>query len=525
MGTKMVKKVRYLQDWGDLDWEKLDNGWTRFRMRIYPSPNERQSAEQRLDLFEKRVKASQRSASRLGFPAPKMEVIGREVVSDGTSIYEAIDVGYDVLLDTNVGPWELCAILHHGVVEDEFNSNIIEAMPGWIESLPEWYRFSPALCDHCKVNRRRDTTAVCYNTETDEYVQVGSSCVAEYLQGSGTRLRKLMVFFRKVVDVVREDSLYTKPNVRVLEGVDTLRYLQYVTSSVREKGYSGHTASDAYSRLTSDKRDADYNANIGDEGLQRARRFKPTDLDRTFALQALGWAANLKPEEDREHNLRAIANSPFIHFNGKEKSALQTAVQLILSYSDHLSGMAKESALKTSSHFMQRNEVFGEVKIRGRKQRSNRPAIPVEVVSSEFIGWSRYKANTKRQKIQMRTLDGNDNLLVWCTDAEIARRHGMEEGNQLWLSGKVKSNSIDDGICQTVVYYCSKLREYTEIDASATTQVTAVSRNARNGNGRRPPRTGPPTTFGGGFEGYKADLQRAMDNAEWNERGEILEID
>jgi len=57
---------------------------------------------------------------------------------------------------------------------------------------------TPGYCDHCGYNRRRKTTYVVLNEETGKQVQVGSSCLKDFLGWSGS-----VVFFTE--DEIREE--------------------------------------------------------------------------------------------------------------------------------------------------------------------------------------------------------------------------------------------------------------------------------------------------------------------------------
>ena len=62
---------------------------------------------------------------------------------------------------------------------DEKGKNLIKTISSDVE-VPSLY-YTRCECDHCKVNRYRKYTVLLKNIETGEYVQVGKSCVRDYL--------------------------------------------------------------------------------------------------------------------------------------------------------------------------------------------------------------------------------------------------------------------------------------------------------------------------------------------------------
>lgn len=58
------------------------------------------------------------------------------------------------------------------------DENLIISMSS--EQIPEKYRSCPPDCDHCKVKRNRLNTYLVQNIETDEIIQVGSSCLSDF---------------------------------------------------------------------------------------------------------------------------------------------------------------------------------------------------------------------------------------------------------------------------------------------------------------------------------------------------------
>ncbi len=87
--------------------------------------------------------------------------------------FKDIDINLDIL--TPIKGYQFLASVEHSP-----NGNIlISRMPG-IE-IPKKYRISADHCDHCGIARYRKTTYIVYNEKSKKYVQVGSTCIKDYL--------------------------------------------------------------------------------------------------------------------------------------------------------------------------------------------------------------------------------------------------------------------------------------------------------------------------------------------------------
>lgn len=76
-----------------------------------------------------------------------------------------------------VNGYELVAVL-----DMHSEGNVIRRVNTEIE-LPERFRNSPNVCEHCNSTRNRDQLFVVYNSETGEFKQVGRNCLALYTNG------------------------------------------------------------------------------------------------------------------------------------------------------------------------------------------------------------------------------------------------------------------------------------------------------------------------------------------------------
>ena len=94
---------------------------------------------------------------------------------DRTEYYKFVLV--DVEGTAKIDRWECIAVL-----EVHESGNIIRRINTEIE-IPERFKTSENICEHCNSNRRRNNLYVIHNIETDEWKQVGGDCLKLYTGG------------------------------------------------------------------------------------------------------------------------------------------------------------------------------------------------------------------------------------------------------------------------------------------------------------------------------------------------------
>ena len=131
-----------------------------------------------------RVAELNKRARRLGVPEVVMlegaafvkevrvEVGGGRFKKVKRTYYAVSIVGNDVV----ESGWKFLATLHH---EGE-GETLVCTVPG--ETVPVAYRWSNSACDHCMVNRRRNSTYIIVSEKDGTIRQVGRSCLGDFLE-------------------------------------------------------------------------------------------------------------------------------------------------------------------------------------------------------------------------------------------------------------------------------------------------------------------------------------------------------
>jgi len=93
-----------------------------------------------------------------------------------------------------VGPYEFLAKIEHTQ-----GGNIVDIIPG--RTVDRRFRTTKSSCEHCRTDRQRNETFVLRNTETGEEVQVGRTCLKDFLgYCDPSQVAQRFAFFKAIRD-------------------------------------------------------------------------------------------------------------------------------------------------------------------------------------------------------------------------------------------------------------------------------------------------------------------------------------
>lgn len=163
--------------------------------------------------FEERIKKFQRKFNKYGegtITYTKSEPYLREFKDTTGKEHKVKAIHVNVEGHYQVSGYEFIASLEY---KEELRKNLVKKAPNTAD-IPEMY-LTRTYCDHCKVDRFRKYTVLLKNTETNEYVQVGKSCVKDYL---GCDVNSFTAYFscwdsleEYLESLERSDSYHFKP--------------------------------------------------------------------------------------------------------------------------------------------------------------------------------------------------------------------------------------------------------------------------------------------------------------------------
>jgi hypothetical protein len=381
-----------------------------------------------LTAFEATIARLARKAKRLGVPAPTYRVVGesteearlhvideRESRFIGTETVIVHDVIVDVATVAVPGNWRFVARLE----TVKGNSNIIFAAPG--ESVPSEFRASGCKCDHCGVSRYRKDTFVVANA--DRYMQVGSTCLTDFLDGHDTRgVANLFAFLGDIYTVLdnwREDECGGWQGGSA--AFDLRKLVSESIMATRKFGWL--SKSRAYE-------------NGGTPTADRVRYAKKGELapDEEALAQAdevIGYFASLHlTDEDEQlaHNAHAIACAGYVSDRG---FGLACALPICHRIALKKAAWEAEKALARAN-----SQHVGEV---GKRQEFTATVKRV-VVSSGYYG------------INVMTImeDDKGNVLV-------GKDLGAKEGERITFTATIKEHSEFNGVKQTKLLRATKV--------------------------------------------------------------------
>lgn len=130
-----------------------------------------------------------------------------------------------------INGWEFVATIEH-----LDKGNIIRCINSELENkIPERYQNAPAECEHCHRIRSRKDTYLVYNTEKDEWKQVGKTCLQEYTGGLDAEVcAQIASFFAICEEGYEDDFEYGWGSGKY---IDAITFKKYAYPFVKERGY------------------------------------------------------------------------------------------------------------------------------------------------------------------------------------------------------------------------------------------------------------------------------------------------
>lgn len=385
----------------------------------------------RLESFEKLFKALSRKAVKLGLPAPSFVVTGeraeeatiyeinedREPVKVGTEMVMVNDIEITGLEPVKLDGWNFVARLETVRGKD----NLVYAVPG-IEA-PARFSTSGCVCEHCNVNRQRNNTYVVQHSDSGEFKQVGSTCLADFLGGNSPEaLAALFAFYG---EIVHDLTMLRDSEAAGWEGGNAaydLRGVLALSIAVQDAhGWLGRGK--AYQQGGTATADRVKLAKYGEYELN-AEHYSKAD-------EAIAYFANLPVTEDEQsltRNARVLANAGYC-----SAKSHGLACALWVCYS-----VAKDKAAREARRAVQR-ENSKHVFTVGQR---------VKNIEATILSVFHYDTDFGRQTKTILE-DRNGNVLV-------AKDLGFDFGN-VRFTATVKEHTVYDGINQTSLLRATKI--------------------------------------------------------------------
>lgn len=278
--------------------------------------------------FEAQIaKLSKRSEKLIGQPI-KPFVFGYDFKDIGGASIKV----FQVMLTAEtpkVDGWTFVARIDHS----QEVGNLIRAVPNTGVTIPETYRTAKPHCDHCKVLRYRRDTFVLHNDQTDEFKQVGTTCLTDFFGHDPYKIAKLAELLGYAAETARGSGEYDEDGRDF--GLTDRRYLDVETVlahaalAVRQYGWTSAKAARENYDLTATRERVFDSLNRIRKGY-RTEFDVPSDEDKALATAALEWAQGFCDNDnlnDYMHNVCVVARSQMI-----EARAVGIAASIIPTY-------------------------------------------------------------------------------------------------------------------------------------------------------------------------------------------------
>lgn len=338
--------------------------------------------------------------------------------------------------NAKINGWVFAATLEHTDA-----GNIVRSVKDVGVEIPQRYYTCSPECEHCKSARHRKNTYIVYNSETEEFKQVGSSCLCDFTGGYDAELAA--AYIALFDELIKGETPYPGSDRTVwmnLEDVlvyalDYVKNFGYVSSAADEERDGASTKSKVRRAWSYDNYGASGVMPIVKEEVEKYRAQYNPDYDdpelHETAKAIIEYIQGTTEENNYMHNLRVLAADDYIKIN-----SLGFAVSMIPCYNKYLGKLEQirkeQEAAETCPSEYQGQE----------GQRLVISNIDEIVVVS---AWETMYGFTTRFKIT----DKSGNIYMWDSSSGFYQDKEVEK-----ITGTVKKHDEYKGIKQTWLTRC-----------------------------------------------------------------------
>lgn len=293
--------------------------------------------EGNIERLEQKLKTISNKCERYGceFLYSRVGEEYRQIKVDDISEITAKFIIVEVAGKAEVNGWRFVATIEHTP-----NGNVLHPYGSDDVQIPIKYRTTDPICEHCNTKRRRNDTYLIYNEDTDEWKQVGKSCLRDFTGGLDAEyVAKYISYFD---EIIKGESVSASGSYIPYYCVTDI--LKYAAECVKHFGYYKSSALRStadrcfeYYLVDNDKlrSSADYIERLRQEMAEC--QFLPSNNNK-LVKDAIDWVLSSQGESDYIYNLKVICKA-----NHVTRRNLGLLASLIPSYTRHIE---RESELK-----------------------------------------------------------------------------------------------------------------------------------------------------------------------------------
>lgn len=359
--------------------------------------------------FRDKMKKLAKQADKLTGAKLFLTVIGyhRESNKDSRFYNHKIMEVFVAFPEPKLNGWTFVARIDHA---NEVG-NIIRTIGD--HDLPERFRHTAPVCDHCNWKRKRRDSFIVFNTEFEEYKQVGTSCLKDFLgHGDAEQWSKVAEMIASIGELARTSHGigYSGP-ISDRRWYSTEDFCVAAAESVLRRGWVSKKYAEEYDKKSTAEDTWLIFQNLGSTATRKAVE---------LAERALEWARGLSDKEnmtDYEHNCNVVAKTQAMEARSAGIAASIVGVYYKNNQTPKITGVSKHLG------------IIGQV------YEGN---VVVDIVSG------------CRESPSVRHVfkDEMGNVLLWFASSA---NLGHLRGKKVRIKGTVKAHTSFQGVTQTLI--------------------------------------------------------------------------
>lgn len=327
-----------------------------------------------------------------------------------------------------VNGWRFVATIEH-----TSNGNIIRQMDQTV-SVPTKYRSTDPVCEHCNTLRRRKDTYIVYNEASDEWKQVGKSCLMDFTKGlDADAAARYISWFDTLIQGESIGSSVAITNYYPIGEI-----LEYAAECYKHFGYQRAGSEYPTSTRTLYYYLYQHGSLFGSsEFFDDIRdQIKSVDFDASsnakYVIDMLQWIRTVDDiDSDYMHNLTTLCKDTCV--SSRNFGLLVSLVPTYNRYLKQKDNEIKQAEVRAKEAAM--SEHIGKVRDR----------LNIEVAEAELLTTV---SNLYGISYLYKFKDANGNVFTWFTSCMI------EVERKFNIVGTVKEHTTYRGVKQTVLTRC-----------------------------------------------------------------------
>lgn len=336
-----------------------------------------------------------------------------------------------------INDWLFVASVEHTAKGNIFSKALTDV------EIPERYRTSDPVCEHCNSNRSRSATFIVMNAVTGEFKQVGKSCLMDFTNGLSASVAAWFSSLKKVFEEAENEPVSCGGYGE--RYYDTAELLSYAAEVIRKFGYVSSKDSNSTKERTMDFLMVNKGMTrwIPEDEINRIKRdmekvnFNPDSAEaKEMVKSAITWINGQEAVNDYMHNLKTVCSLNYNPWN-----RIGILVSLFPTFNRDLEVQAKKAEAEAKA----KKEAQNSKHIGSIGDRIQITVQSVKCLTSWENTFGYYPTTTYLYKI----VDQEGNVFTWKTSNFID-----EENLPKTIKGTVKEHSEFRGVKQTVLTRC-----------------------------------------------------------------------